>query len=498
VHLLFGGKNLAAGNGLISFDGSFLALWPPLYPALLGFVHLVTGANMLATATIVQGAAYIGLSLCTSILFLRVFPGSFVLAAAASALSDIGAVVLTSFDVVGSDYVGACLAIVCILLTGYYIESPSGRTFAGLVAAGMLAMLDRYLLLAVIATSAACVFFLAPDTLRHRLERGVLACVGALPAAVWLAVTSGTSGLRPPISFAENLSWFSKSLLEWFFQPKLVKAHLDMYTAVLWTFLSVLTLGVSLAWLRHAQGHASVRAEGGGAPESELGVSGSFVLPVLIFGLVYDLALFGSASIAYFNKLGGRFLLPMYIPFITLLVAGVAMVTRGTKRASPRAWQLAALLAGGASLIATLVLLLEVTLPLVSASHADGATGGDNVFNTRTWNSNAVIGYWRANAPAGQYQLFSNEPDGVAFFTGHATLSSPRSTPGPYSTDQYALGSYPGELFATGEPVYLMWIEPSPATYFYTIQEIAAIAEVEPLFVSGDGGVYRLTPKPGS
>ncbi len=95
VHLLFGGQNLAEGNGLRSYDGSFLSAWPPLYPMLLAFIHLVTGANMLATATILQVTAFVGLSMGLSILALRTFRGSLLLAAPASVLADIGAVVLT-------------------------------------------------------------------------------------------------------------------------------------------------------------------------------------------------------------------------------------------------------------------------------------------------------------------------------------------------------------------------------------------------------------------
>ncbi len=29
-HVRFGGRNLASGNGLISYEGSFLGIWPPL------------------------------------------------------------------------------------------------------------------------------------------------------------------------------------------------------------------------------------------------------------------------------------------------------------------------------------------------------------------------------------------------------------------------------------------------------------------------------------
>lgn len=499
VQLLFGGRNLAAGKGLISYDGSFLSLWPPLYTALLGFVHLITGAEMLAAATILQAAAFVGLSLVTAILFLRIFRGNFLLAAAAVLLSDIGAVVLTSFDVVGSDYVGACLALVSLLLTGTYLESGSRRALAGMIAAGMLAMLDRYLFVAAIATSAACVFFLTGTRLRQKLGRGLLICMGALPAGAWLAITGGQSGLRAPISFGENFSWFSKSMLEWFIPTKAVKTHLDLYTALLWVILVGLSLTVLVTSLRKARGGVGPGQEGAGTESAgEIGLNLHFLLPTLGFGAIYVLALFGSASIAYFNKLGGRFLLPLYIPIITLLVSAVAIAIEAARTADGRGWRLAGPLVGGAALIATAVLLLQITLPLVSASHTDGAAGGDNAFNTRDWNKNQAIAYWRANTPPGQYQLFSDEPDGVAFFTGHATLGSPRSTSGPYSTDQYALSSYPPELFASGEPVYLIWIEPSPARYFYTVDEMASIANVEPLFVSADGGVYRLTPKPGS
>ena len=56
VHLLFGGQNLAAGNGLTSYDGMFIAFWPPLYPALLALVHLITGVDMLMAAAIVHRA----------------------------------------------------------------------------------------------------------------------------------------------------------------------------------------------------------------------------------------------------------------------------------------------------------------------------------------------------------------------------------------------------------------------------------------------------------
>ncbi len=493
VQLLFGGQNLVAGNGLTSFDGSFVKLWPPLYPVLLGFVHLITGSSMLQAATIVQATAFLGLSLCSSILFLRAFPSSFALALAANVLADIGAVVLTSFDVVDSDYVALFLIMLALLLLSFYLKTGSARTFVALAMAGALTMLDRYLGVAAIVTSVICVVWLTSASPGRKLARGILLAVGAVPAGTWWAVSSGASGLRGPISFAENFSWFSKSMLEWFFETKTVKANLDLYTALLWIAIVGL-LGLEIAgWIGYRRERAAGRESAPDDEEAGPGFNATFVTPVLTFGAVYTFALFGTASFAFFNKLGGRFLLPLYIPFVTLLITAVALLLHATRKAAVR--RLAGAVAGAALLIATAVLLLQVTLPLVSASHTDGAAGGDNVFNTKAWNKNQAILYWLAQAPQGRYQLISNEPDAVAFFTGHPTLTSPRSTSGPYATDNFALSSYPPQLFSSGEPVYLIWIEPSPAPYFYTVDELSAISQVEPMFTSIDGGVYRLIPK---
>ena len=44
------------------------------------------------------------------------------------------------------------------------------------------------------------------------------------------------------------------------------------------------------------------------------------------------LALFGSASIAYFNKLGGRFILPLYVPLMALPVIVADGLVQAAKR----------------------------------------------------------------------------------------------------------------------------------------------------------------------
>ncbi len=58
--------------------------------------------------------------------------------------------------------------------------------------------------------------------------------------------------------------------------------------------------------------------------------------------------------------------------------------------------------------------------------------------------------------------------------------------------------SLPPQVFAHGQTAYLIWLATSQATYFYSVQDIASIANIETLFNNTDGAVYRLTPRAGS
>ena len=166
VHLLFGGMNLAETGRLISFDGSPLLQWPPLYPVLLAGIRLATGIGAFGAAHLLQATAYVGLSICTSLLFLRIFPEDFALAVAGCVLADIGAVVVAGFDLVGSDYVHLFLVTLFLLLTAQYLDTSSPKAFVTMVLVGLLAMLDRYLGMAAIATGAVALLFLASGSRR--------------------------------------------------------------------------------------------------------------------------------------------------------------------------------------------------------------------------------------------------------------------------------------------------------------------------------------------
>lgn len=472
THLLFAALNLSHGRGLFSFDGSFVALWPPLYPILLALIQLALHVDPFAAAAILQFLSFIGISICLSILFLKIFPGNFWLALAASVLSDVGIAVLDVFTSVDSDYVHLFLVVLFILLAGYYIESRSPRTLLGMSVVGMLAMLQRYLGVAVIATGVVLILFFTDGSLPGRILRSALMALSALPAGIWLLVTSPLVARRAPISFAENFSWFSRSMMEWFFRTKSLQSHLNLYIVVLWIFISVL----SVLWFLFS---------------SRLKTYSSFEISLFAYGIFYVLALFASASISYFNKLGGRFLLPVWIPLATLPLVVMGILIQRAQQLSPslrRAVSFSCI----AIVAAAAVGLLRVTVPLILESHTTGVPGS---FTTQAWHENSVMKYWLSHQPQGNYLLFSNYPDGIAFYTWHTCYNGPVEYSGPYGKIKFPVSDYSAKLFSSGLDVYLIWIEPNIYTYYYKAEDLSSIAKIEPLFVSQAGGVYRLVPK---
>jgi len=472
THLLFAALNLSQGKGLFSFDGSFVALWPPLYPILLAIIQLVLRVDPYVAAIILQALSFIGISICLSLLFLKIFPEKFWLAFAASVLSDVGAVIFDVFTFVDSDYVHLFFIVLFILLAGYYIESRSPRTLLGMSAVGMLAMLQRYLGIAVIATGVVLIFFFTDGSLGRRILRSALMALSALPAGIWLLVTSPLVARRAPISFAENFSWFSRSIMEWFFRTQSIQSHLNLYIVFFWIFISVL---ISMWFLF----------------SSRIKAFSSFEISLFAYGIFYILALFASASIAYFDKLSGRFLLPVYIPLATLPLVVMGILIQRTH-------QLSRLLRGAVSfsfiaiVAAAAVGLLRVTVPLIFESHANGVSAS---FTTKAWHENSVMNYWLSHQPQGNYLLFSNYPDGIAFYTWHTCDNAPAEYSGPYGKIKFPVTDYSAKLFSSGLDVYLIWIEPNIYSYYYKAEDLSAIAQIEPLFVDQDGGMYRLTPK---
>jgi hypothetical protein len=219
------------------------------------------------------------------------------------------------------------------------------------------------------------------------------------------------------------------------------------------------------------------------------------VTVLVLYGFFYILALFGSASIAYFNKPGGRLILPLYIPLVALPVIVGDGLVQAAQRVNGRRLAGRAMAVGGLAVVVLGTVELRSTIPLVLESHAKGVTAGDNSFNNGMWRENPAILYWQPSTATGDFRPFSNEPDGIAFYTRGDVRPAPRRITGPYGTEVMPVADFKDELFGSGRDVDLIGVEPGSNEYYYSPNKLEEIALMDSLFGDDLGSVYRRSPR---
>jgi len=213
-------------------------------------------------------------------------------------------------------------------------------------------------------------------------------------------------------------------------------------------------------------------------------------VPLLLFGLIYTIVLLTISSLSYFNRLDSRFVSPVFIPFVVLLLVAVEAVldVKALKNTTVKA-------AGNVVVFSSLLLVLGLSayqsIIFIRLSHAEGSG-----YTSREWYANRTIEYWLQHQPVGEYLAFSNYPAGVAIHGWQETLPSPRRASPNSRIDEivYPLDDYIPVLFDEGKDSYLIWIEPNLFAHIYSVAELRQIANIEVLYENADGGVYRLLP----
>jgi hypothetical protein len=438
---------------------------------------MLTSLDMFSTTQLVQFATYILVSFLISLLFLKIFQHHFLFAFLGCFMFDSGPVLLQTIQMVESDYLFMPFMLIFALLAGRYKKEPKNSTLLGFALVGALAMLQRYIGITVIAVSYLVVMVYTPGNLARRLWKSIPVALGALPALAWMAWTNRLAPeiRRAPLTLRENIETFSREILDWFINIPAVDENLWRTIGILWVIVGALILFLLLASIKHE-------------------VFNEYTFPSLAFGLIYTVTLFGAASFVYFNKLRGRFLLPVYIPLILLLLLAFDHFLHIVREKNPRIIYLGSVLASLVLIVIIAFRSVGTSIDMVKSSAMTGIAV-ENMYNTQSWNENTIIRYWQNHQPASEFVTFSNYPAGVAFHTWQPCLPSPRKYASLYHTQVIPLEQYEPELFSSDLDVYLVWIEPNTYEHVYHPQELKPIAKLITIIENEEGEIYRLVPK---
>jgi hypothetical protein len=474
VEYLFTSLSLTRCDGLVSFLGQRYVLWPPLYPALLSIFQRIGGMDPLDAALALQLLTFVWIAALTAWLFTRLFPRTFVLAFLGNALALTGAGLTMLFQAVGSDYLFIALTLSMVYLCDVYLSENRLPTIGWMIIISALAMLQRYIGVTLLLTAVWVVFQYSQTTLAGRLQRTALLGLSFLPVGIWVLSLPVEAVVRnDPSSLLENFHWFTFSILSWFVPEAELYDHPFRTQVGVWGLWGgVIACGL-VVWRCGKNRGANV----------------STPFPLFLFGGVYTVLLLVIASLTSFNTLDSRFASPVFIPLIALVLSVMekTLFSGFIRLKLPTVLMYAVV---SLPLLAVLSLSVMRSVAVIQVQHENG--GG---YTSREWYDNDVIAYWLAHKPSGEYLVFGNYPAGLAVHTWHVALSSPRRTNHPNAGEAVIpLETYLPSLFEAGKESYLVWIEPNEYTHVYSVEELRAIVDVEVVYESADGGIYRIAP----
>lgn len=474
VEYLFTSLSLTRGEGLVSFLGQRYILWPPLYPALLSLFQWIGGLDPLDAALALQLLTFVWIAALTAWLFTRLFPRTFALAFLGNALALTGVGLTMLFQAVGSDYLFIALTLSMVYLCDSYITENRLQTIGWMIVVSALAMLQRYIAVALLLTAAWVVFRYSRATLAGRLKRTALLGLSVIPVGIWALSLPVEAVVRnDPSNLFENVYWFTFSILSWFVPEAELYDHPFRTQVGMWGMWAGVIICGWVVWNTGNKRREKAAVE----------------VPLLLFGGVYTVLLLVIASLTSFNTLDSRFVSPVFIPLVALVLSAMEILLfSGFFRVKmPLSLTYAVV---SLPLLAVLGLSEMRSVTAIQFQRESGAG-----YTSREWHDNDVIAYWLAHKPAGEYLVFSNYPAGVAVHAWHEALSSPRRTNHP-NTGEAVIPpeTYLPSLFEAGKESYILWIEPNEYTHVYSVGDLREIAEVETVYESADGGVYRIMP----
>jgi hypothetical protein len=208
--------------------------------------------------------------------------------------------------------------------------------------------------------------------------------------------------------------------------------------------------------------------------------------PLLLFLVLYLGLLLYSATATAIDKIGNRFLAPVFVPLIIVLIGLVQTCAASYAQRFPRAvW-----VAGALVLALLLSHPIRDTVFYAMRIHNDGEQYG-----SRVWQTSPTTAYLRSQPLPSDCRIETNTPEGIYILANILARHGPIK--GRYNSPELVNASVEqlrGKWIEPGDRVCLIWFN-SFAERSFTTDELKAIANFETLGAFADGAVYMVTPK---
>lgn len=458
VDYLTTAQNLAAGHGLLAYDGQLLVLFPPGYPAAVAALSWVTSIEPLLAARIIDSLAFGGIVLLGWVLLRRHVELRALRVAGIVAIA-VGAPLCVIATAAWSEPLFVLTTLGSIVLLERFLASP-GRLglLAGAAVLAAAAFYVRHVGVAMVATGAAVLLFAPAAPLGQRLR--------------WSLGFAGVSGTLVAAWIVRNLVETSSPVGDRLEGSLPLGTALDDALTVVaaWFLPNAVPDAIRIAALLTATGALLFAAVRFMASERRRSLA-----PLALFTGIFVLLMIASAAGTELDRLDDRLLSPAYVPGLVLALAVLDdLLGRFADRRAVFAFGAVVAVAVAFTAIAGIKTLREIA--------RDGGT-----YTSQRWQASPVLGVLRANPPS--VPVFSNRARPVSFATEVGASCWPGESEPVCKGSSNEPIDVAAAVGASGAGV-IAWVMPPAANPEPSAPDGFSI---RPLAAAADGGLYCVT-----
>ena len=459
-------RNLASGRGFVFHTGEPLVWWPPLYPMLLALIGFATGLDPAAFVHLVNAALFALVIYLSARLFRTGFRHN-----TTYSLLGVCAVLLSiPLSLVYATAWSECLFIPLVLLflvsAQRYWDSGSMLSLAVMTFSTALACLTRYIGIVLVPVGVVTIILASGVKFKTRVTRAILfAALSLAPLGLWLVrnyqLTGTLAGHRGHgSSITDSVILCAQTTLPWY-----LFGLISELAVLAW----VVVLTVRILSSRTAIGRvtSSLKAV----------LIGDF--PAVLFLLTYATMLLATSSTAEYDQIGDRLLSPVFVP------ATLVLLKVGSYLFGPAEQRTTALV----SRVPSVLLALWLCFPLASVvrTTAGRYRNGAGGLNTMKWRESETVAYAKQmTSTKDDVHVYSNGTDALWELARVNASELPRR----WEVNQNDLyGHWPTESASV-----LVWFNNRRwREYFFSVEELEEIANVEEVAYLSDGTIYRVS-----
>jgi len=475
-------ENLIKGNGFIEYLGVPLTQFPPIYSIIIAIIGFVTRADVFAIAQYLNILTF-GITIWLAGKFFRkLFPANFLYAYIGSTVFVTSLSLLRMASNVLSDLMFLGLTIIFLSAAMDYIENPSRRSLLSLGLLCAVAPLLRFAGLTYIFTVSLIILILRrKEILKGILQAGIFVFLTSLMTILWVFFhnylqTGILFGIRLPPNPQGNLNVTIEKAVHWFV-PYSISDRIPEWLIIVLLILVFITGNRIPDWKNWAKQIVNSR-----------------FLPNLIFLFFYINVLIFNVS---YSEVRWPFMDRIHIVLLPSLIAIGFITVRELlpiylRRFSPKTLHTMAVI----TFIIWLAYPLNGIQETLRSAWENGETSEYNIYNTRDQNESGVREFIQSLNIAEGDKVYSNYEPMAWLYARHTIQKLPQGPVSPEASDpEQVLKNYPDWPGVDGAG-YVIWMKKLGfKEYVLSPEQLTSKADLELLFTSKQGDVYRLTPK---